>query len=146
MSLPSLKSESDSTLFTNIKSLRGTEAATTAEIILHLFEIDSRGIYRNAGYTSLFSYCVEALGYSGASAARRIEAARSLKDNPEIYELIKQGKLTLCALSTVAKVLNPENKETVLKLSQGKTKLQVQQIAAQFGPVDVKPARKDRRS
>ena len=50
---------------------------------------------------------------------RRIVAARCLRSNPGVYELLKEGKVSLCALSEIAKVVTPENKEEILNLSQG---------------------------
>ena len=61
--IATLKNTSDSDLLNSIKGLKSNENKTIAEIVLHLFEIDSRGLYRDAGYSSLFSYCTEALGY-----------------------------------------------------------------------------------
>ena len=78
MTLPTLTQETDAELHRKIKSLKDTEARTTAEIILHLFEIDTRGIYRDMGYSSLFSYCTEYLGYSDGSDHRKIEATKAL--------------------------------------------------------------------
>ena len=111
-------------------------------MVLHLYEVDSRKIYHDKGYASLFSYCREALRYSEGAAFRRIQAARALKDNPEIYELLKEGKLSLCAVAEISKVIKPENKEVLLTESQGKAKLEVQKITAKYGAPTV--SRKER--
>ena len=52
--LTNLKNASNSNLLSAIKELKNNENKTIAEIVLHLFEIDSRGLYRDAGYSSLF--------------------------------------------------------------------------------------------
>ena len=83
-------------------------------------------------YSSLFSYCTEALGYSEGAAFRRISAARALNDNPEIYELLQTGKLSLCAVAEIAKVIRPENKLEVLESSIGRPKAEVQRITAKY--------------
>src|SRR5258708_2503855 len=103
MQLPSLKNISDDSLLDSLKNLKSNENKTIAEIVLHLYEIDSRGIYRDIGFSSLFSYCHEALGYSEGATFRRIQAARCLKNNPEVYDLIKNGKLSLCAVGEISK-------------------------------------------
>ena len=102
--LPSLKDLSDSSLLDNVKNFKQVEDKTIAELVLYLSEVDARKLYRDIGFSSLFSYCTTSLvdgglGYSEGSAYRRIQAARSLKDNPEIYELLRDGKLSLCAVS-----------------------------------------------
>lgn len=133
MNFRSLARLSDSELFAATKTLRGEERAIVAETILHLSEIDRRGIYRDAGYASLFSYACEGLGYSEGSAHRRVQAARCLKHSPEAYELLKAGKLTLCALAEAAKVMTNENRAQVLSHVQGKSKRDAERVAIQFG-------------
>lgn len=88
--LPSLKDLSDSLLLDNVRAIKNVEDQAIADFVLYLAEVDSRKLYREVGFSSLFSYCTSSitesgLGYSESSAFRRIQAARSLKDNPEIY-------------------------------------------------------------
>ena len=52
--------------------------------------------------------------------------------NPEIFELLQSGKLSLCAVAEIAKVLQPENKTEVIQSSIGKPKAEVQKIAAKY--------------
>ena len=89
--LPSLQSLSDNSLLDFVKNLKQVENQTLAELVLYLSEVDTRKLYRDIGFSSLFAYSTKELGYSEGAAYRRIQAARSLKDNPEIYELLKTG-------------------------------------------------------
>jgi len=135
--LPSLKELSDNLLLDNVKAFKQVEDQTIADLVLYLSEVDARKIYRDIGFSSLFSYCSSSvadggLGYSEGSAYRRIQAARSLKENPEIYELLKDGKLSLCAVAEISKVIKPENKAELLELSQGKPKTEVQKITLNY--------------
>ena len=82
--LVSLKNITNEILVANLKSMKDKENATLAEIVHYLSELDCRQIYRDLGYSSLFSFCTEGLGYSESSASRRIQAARSLKANLRI--------------------------------------------------------------
>ena len=52
-------------------------------------EIDSRRLYLEIGYASLWAYCTGALKYSEASAQRRIEAMRALREIPVLAEKIE---------------------------------------------------------
>ncbi len=131
---------SDVELHRGVKELKGQENFVVAEIVRHLAEIDKRGIYRDAGYSSLFTYCRECLGYSEGSSGRRVRAARALKESPEIFELIRDGKLSLCAIAEVAPVISTENKAIVLEKAQGASKREAEVIAVQFG-APVKPKR-----
>jgi hypothetical protein len=92
------------------------EREVISDIVLHLSEIESRGSYRALGYSSLFTYCTEGCGYSEGAAMRRIKAARCVRDNPEVYEKLRCGKLTLCAISELARVLNAGNKEELIAI------------------------------
>ena len=68
---------------------------------LHLAELDRRGLCVALGYSSLFAYCTEALGFCKSSAGRRIAAARVCGDYPEAFPPVAKGELqlsVLCAL------------------------------------------------
>jgi hypothetical protein len=47
-----------------------------SDLLAHLAELDERHLYLDLGFTSLFVYCTEALGFCKSSAGRRIAAAR----------------------------------------------------------------------
>ena len=139
--LPTLSPLSNAELLERTKNLKGEENHVVADVVLHLHEIDSRGIYRDAGYSSLFAYCRGCLGYSEGAAFRRVRAARSLAQSPEIYQLIREGKLSLCALSEVSQVMTEENRDEVLSVATGASKREAARIAAQFGAV--KPSKRE---
>ncbi len=146
--LPSLSKLSDKLLLDNVRNLKQIEDKTIADLVLYLAEVDTRKLYRNIGFSSLFSYCTSSLsegglGYSEGSAYRRMQAARSLKDNPEIYELLQKGKLSLCAVAEISKVIKIDNKTELLELSQGKPKSEVQKITARY-QAPVMPLKKER--
>ena len=132
MELPTLGHFSNQELLSSLVSLRQKENESLSDIVLHLKELDTRGLYREAGYSSLFSYCTKKLGYSEGAAQRRITAARLLTANPEIYEKLRSGSLSLCQVAEISRVLDGKNKETLLSAAEGKTKLEVQSLVAQY--------------
>ena len=129
-----LESITESDLGKNLESLCTKEREIISEVVAHLAELDRRGNYKAQGYSSLFSYCTEKLGYSEGAAMRRIKAARCLKDNPEIYQKLRAGKLTLCAISELSKVMTQENKTELLSVTEGQSKRAVEKIVAQLLP------------
>jgi HNH endonuclease len=134
-----IKNKSDSELMAELKVLRHKETNVIADIVLHLAEVETRGIYREAGYSSLFTYCTECLGYSEGGASRRVRAAKCLIKTPQVYEQLKSGQITLCSLSEVALIVTTENQEQVLKAITGVSKRTAQEIAISFGaPVQKK--------
>src|SRR5436189_963054 len=83
----------------------------------------------------MFTYCTASiveggLGYSEGAAYRRIQAARSFRNNPGVYELLRDGKLSLCTLTEASKVITSDNKEEIIEAIQGKSKAEVQKITA----------------
>jgi 5-methylcytosine-specific restriction endonuclease McrA len=134
-----LKNKSDSELMTELKLLRRKETNVIADIVLHLAEVETRGIFREAGYSSLFAYCTECLGYSEGGAARRVRAAKCLLKTPSVYEQLKSGQITLCSLSEVAPIVTDKNHVEVFKAITGVSKRTAQEIAISFGaPVQKK--------
>ena len=135
-----LKEASNKELMTNLKEFRRDENHALAEIVRYLAEVDSRGSFREAGYSSLFSFCTEYLGYSEGGAARRVRAARCLQRSPQVYEQLKSGAITLCSLSEVALLVTEENQELILGSIQGVSKREAQRVAESFGAA--KPAKR----
>src|SRR6187431_3090312 len=80
----------------------------TARVVAHLVELEKRLLHLELGFSSLFAYCVEALGMSEGSAGRRVTAVRVCRRFPEAFERVARGELHLCALCALAPHLNPE--------------------------------------
>lgn len=135
-----LKEASNKELMTNLKEFRREENQALAEIVRYLAEVDSRGSFREAGYSSLFTFCTEYLGYSEGGAARRVRAARCLQRSPQVYEQLKSGAITLCSLSEVALLVTDENQELILNSIRGASKREAQRVAESFGAA--KPAKR----
>ncbi|MFL5814263.1 MAG: HNH endonuclease [Bdellovibrionia bacterium] len=72
--------------------------------------MEHRRLFASLGYSSLFDYATKELGYCAASACRRIDAMRLLKELPVLEGKIQDGKLTL---STVARAQSFFKKESV---------------------------------
>jgi hypothetical protein len=93
------------THLTNEELLRSTERAAldereaTTRLLHHLCEVQRRRLFALSGCSSLFDYCVRALKMSEPQAARRVNAARMLKEFPQIEEKIQSGALSLTAVS-----------------------------------------------
>jgi hypothetical protein len=130
MNLPSLNHLSQQELVDALNDLRKKESVALADIVLHLSEVDSRKIYRDLGYPSLYAYCTIALGYSESAAYRRITAARCLTKHPEVYEKIRDGRMNLCAVAELSKVVTTENKVALFEAAEGKSRREVEELTA----------------
>ena len=75
---------SDDELLATVKRLATTECRATAALVQSLMELDVRRLYLGEGYSSLFTYCTQALHLAEGAAYNRIEAARAARRFPTI--------------------------------------------------------------
>ncbi len=127
----SLKTLSDKELLTRLSKLVNQEHNLTLEILPHLIEAENRKIYRSLGYSSMFVYCTNGLGYSESSANRRIYASRAIRTCPRAYDDLRKGRVNLGTLALVWQHLTPELLEEI----RGRSYRQVQTIVSRFNPM-----------
>lgn len=108
---PKLDRLTDRLLHENLQKLVRTERQITVRILEYIREVDRRKIYLEMAYGSLFSYLTEGLGYTPASAQRRIENARMMEEVPELKEKLESGALNISQVSLVSKALRQKRKE-----------------------------------
>jgi len=106
-----LKQLSNENLITQLKDLVRRERELLNRLLHFLREVERRRLYAQKGYDSLFAYMREELGYSEASADRRIKAMRLIRDLPEVEEKIATGSLSLSVAATVQRFLQKENRK-----------------------------------
>ena len=66
----------NSQLLAGLSELVRQSNVVTAQVLAHLLELEQRLLHLELGFSSLFAYCVEALGMSEGTAGRRVTAAR----------------------------------------------------------------------
>lgn len=71
---------------------------------------NKRRLYLPQGFSSLHDYCVREPKYSAGAAQRRIQSMRLLVEMPEVENSVREGKLSLCTLSTVQRFFNAQAK------------------------------------
>ncbi|WP_413294616.1 HNH endonuclease [Bdellovibrio sp. HCB185ZH] len=154
-----LTSVSNVELLNRVEKLARSERKITHLILCHLVEVETRRLYLDLGFTSLFKYMTSHLQYSEDSAYRRIQAARLLKKVPQLNHAIENGDINLTQLHRVQKCLTKElengnavsleKTEEVLDLIQNKSSMETQKIlAVEFNqPIQmheiIKPQRDD---
>ncbi|WP_413587377.1 HNH endonuclease [Bdellovibrio sp. HCB274] len=139
-----LKHLDKSELDHRIKTLVQRERELLHEVLLTIKEIDARRTFLELGYGSLFEYLIQGVGYSEGSAQRRIDAARLIREIPEVAIKIQNGELKLNQVSLLqkasreaykahaTKVTSEQKLEVInslLKKNHGQTQ---QQVAAFF--------------
>lgn len=138
--LSSLRRLTDAELVARVEALATRERGTTAMLVAHLAELDTRDVYLRAGYSSLFAYCREALSLSEHEAFNRIEVARAARRFPAILELLAAGTVNLTTVRLLAPHLTPENHRSVLESARGKKRAEVEEIVARLAPFPEAPS------
>jgi len=136
-------------LIEKLHGLARLEKKTTAEIVEVIAEVDRRKLFLDFGHTSLFSYLTAELGYTPASAQRRIDAARLLSALPELKTDLQTGELNLMQISVLSQGLRQKKKENpkvsvgvsekreLLEQVKGLDLMQTQKLVSQALDLDV---------
>ena len=125
---------SDDELVARVKALAERQRTTTAELIVHLSELEGRGLHLKAGYGSLFEYCCQALLLSEAEAFARIKAARAARRFPVIVEMLERGEVNLTTVRLLGPLLTTRNHREVLRSARGLSKRKVEELIARLAP------------
>jgi 5-methylcytosine-specific restriction endonuclease McrA len=132
-----LKRLTDDDLWKRMALLATDERKITLEILLHLKEVDRRGLHLKRGHPSLYEYAVRELKYAEGAAYRRVQSMRFIRDVPEAEGKIQTGELNL---TTAAKVQNisrtmpQEKKVEILNAVQGQPGREVDRKLTQWQP------------
>jgi 5-methylcytosine-specific restriction endonuclease McrA len=124
----------DEELLAGLDRLLRDDRALTVQLIVHIGEVDARGLYREQAYASMFEYAVEALHMSESEAYTRIRAARRCREFPVVLGMLARGELHLSAVKLLAPVLTADNCDELLRAARFKSKRQVELVLAQRFP------------
>ncbi|MBI4224272.1 MAG: hypothetical protein HY609_05010, partial [Deltaproteobacteria bacterium] len=153
--MQTIKNKSNEMLVADLKQMVAEERRLLIEVLHHLQEVEDRRLYLERGYSTLFAFATEELGYSEAAANRRIQAVRLMRELPEVEEKVKTGKLSLSVASQVQSFFRQEEKkrkgpistsekrDLVLQL-EGTSARSCEKKIAQIAPEIKKPREKAR--
>ena len=116
-----LKKLSDDFLLSQTKTLVQKERKLNIEILQHLQEIESRKLYLERGFSSLFDYAVKELGYGEGAAYRRIKTMKLCQDIPEAKTQIESGQLNLSTASQLQNFFEKQKRKSKMKLKNQPT-------------------------
>lgn len=125
---------SDAVLLHDLSTLVARERTATAAVLAHIAEVDARRLYLPAGFPSMFAYCVGRLRLSEDAAYKRIQAGRTARQFPVLFEALADGRLHLTGLGLLAPRLTAANVDELLALSSHKTKAEIEVILAERFP------------
>ncbi len=130
-------------MMSELKSEVRAERRSSAKIVRYLAAIDSKRLYLQLGFSSLYELATRELGYSSSAAMRRIKAARVVNADQTVIAKLESGELNFSTVDVLSNFLN----EPVLKdLAQqfcGRSREDAERIVASLRPV-AKTAVRDR--
>ncbi len=120
------------------------EKSATLLLLEHLAEVDHRRLYAVMGYSSLWLYVNQALGYSETQSSERVSAMRLMVKVPEVKKELEAGKLTLTATAKLAthirrEKIAPAETLNLLKSVMGKSSREVDRVLASESTVVARP-------
>jgi 5-methylcytosine-specific restriction endonuclease McrA len=131
----SLAQLSDDELLASTRRLVGKSNQLLAALLVHLAEVEVRGVHRARSCASLYTYCIYELRFSEDAAARRSAAARFVKQFPALLDLVADGELHLTGLLMIAPHLTPENQAEVLGRARFRTKKELAKLVRELSPL-----------
>jgi 5-methylcytosine-specific restriction endonuclease McrA len=134
MNAQSLSTGSDAELIERLGVLVREERRLTATVLLHVAEVEARGLHLAAACASMFVYCTRVLGMSEDEAFKRIRAARVLRKFPVVAEAVADGRLHLTAVVLLAAHLTDECAGELVAEASGKSKAEIEILLARRAP------------
>ena len=129
-----LKRLSDTALLAGLQRVVSASQAAAAQVVAHLAEVERRDLHLKAGYSSMFRYVTEGLGFSEGAAYRRIQVARLSRRFPQVLGLIGSGRLHLAGAALLAPMINSTNGRALLDAACGKSKRAIETLVAAQNP------------
>src|SRR4051812_2128479 len=124
----------DEVLMSSLHALVRASNSVDADLLVHLSELDTRQLYRERGFPSLFALCLVEFGFSENVAYNRIEVARLARRLPEVLEPLREGDIHLSGLRLLAPHLTSGNCAELLGRAKRKSKRQIEELIVELAP------------
>src|SRR6266545_4206733 len=117
-----------------LRASAGEERDRQVDFLRYLDPFDARQAYREAGYGSLWMFCLRELALREGAAGRRIGAMRVLREFPRLEAPLRDGRLSLTTAVTLRPVLTQENQDEIVALAAFKTDEETKHLVATLQP------------
>src|SRR3954471_24454882 len=125
---------SDEELVCQLTSLCLEGRRLVARLVVHLTEVEDRGIDKRAACSSMWDFCIRRLGMSEGETSRRLNAVKLVRRFPSLLGRIERGEIHLSTLRILGQHLDEANLEDLLDAARGKTRMQVKELLARLHP------------
>ena len=124
----------DGLLLEALPRIAARDRATTAELLAHLAEVETRRLFAAAGYSSMRAYCVGKLRYSDDAAEKRIHAARVAQAHPVLFEMIADGQMSLTTVRALGPYLGNSDAAELIAAAAGRSRSEIERLIAERYP------------
>ena len=111
------------------------ERRSTAYVVRYLAEIESRRLYLKLGFSSLFDFTTNKLGYSSSAAMRRIKAARLTCIDPTVAAKLENGELTFATIDLLSNFAKEPGLSALTQALCGRSREDAEKIVAHLRPL-----------
>lgn len=125
-----LQSLKDDELRARLSRMALTERRVSAQLLRHLAEYDRRKLYRSDHSGSLWNYCAKTLKFPETEIRLRIQAARAIRDNQKLMDMLERGETTVSSIGRLAPHLNGDKAEQLIDDIRGMTRREVEWLVA----------------
>ncbi|HEX8908978.1 MAG TPA: DUF222 domain-containing protein [Anaeromyxobacteraceae bacterium] len=134
MADPTPASLDSTALSRRLGELAGHERKVQVEFLLHLEEFDRRRAWAEAGYPSLWEWCLRVLHLREGAAGRRIAAMRVLRRLPRLAEALRDGRLSLSTVTLLGPIMTEESCEEIVARAAYLTKAETEHLVVSLQP------------
>jgi hypothetical protein len=96
--------------------------------------MDHRRLYLGQACSSLYTYCIERLGYSEDAALRRVRVARLAERVPRVLDELRSGAIHLSGLFLLSQHLTTDNAAPLLAEARHRSKREIERLIACWFP------------
>jgi hypothetical protein len=128
---------SNDALIQELKESVAHDGPHTARQVALIAEVERRRLYAPAGYSSMYTYCLDKLHLSEDAAYKRIQVARVARRYPAVLASLAEGRVHLTGLNLLSahfKGLDPSVVNELLSAAAHKTKKEIEQLLAERFP------------
>ena len=135
-----LRTISDDELLRRLSELTWSSRRVEADVVTHVAEADARRLYAREACSSMFDYCRQVLHLRENEAYLRITVARASREHPLLLAMLRDGRLHLSGIATLARHLTLENRDEVLNRAAGMSHREVKELARELEPLPDAPS------
>ncbi len=136
-----LENLSDEGLLGRVGELVDLERRTTANLVVHLAEVEARELHLVDGSPSLFEWCRTRWGFGEDKAYNYVKAVGWVRRWPQMGAMLADGRLSLSGVRVIGPHLEDGNVGERLGEAAGKSKRELSELVAKWSPRPDVPAR-----